>query len=340
MTDTWQRRRVQPSLSITMRSNFSAKLFFSLSPLRPVPLPHPPTRSLPHPPTHGALHPPQPEPPARRSPNHLSGLGLREEEGREPNSFSLAGTANLVCEFPHRASSFCAAAASAMVHLVHLGFVQSVSIGTGLSLLSDVVCQCVELRHVGAAAGNTTRRTVTCADAAAEELDEPHPAALPLVKEPRVDWHRGLRFALIHAAGGFVSYPWLTYVLPAMFPKQTFVTAIERLAVSAVCMGPVSLVMMVVNLYLRCGGSLHATLRRAMPRHNTTTRHNTPRMCHGEYVSAPGKVSPYFPGCPPFFLFFFLHVGDPREGRGDVAIPPARGPHGRQGSGRPGPRRE
>ena len=37
---------------------------------------------------------------------------------------------------------------------------------------------------------------------------------------------------------------------------------------------------------------------------------------------------------PPFPPFFCARVGDPREGRGDVAIPPTRGPPRRQGLGR------
>ena len=35
----------------------------------------------------------------------------------------------------------------------------------------------------------------------------------------------------------------------------------------------------------------------------------------------------------PTFLILFLFVGDPREGRGDVAFPPSFGPTRRQGRG-------
>ena len=40
------------------------------------------------------------------------------------------------------------------------------------------------------------------------------------------------------------------------------------------------------------------------------------------------KFSPIFPQLSPYFFFpnFCPRVGDPREGSGDVAIPPARGP--------------
>ena len=54
-----------------------------------------------------------------------------------------------------------------------------------------------------------------------------------------------------------------------------------------------------------------------------------------------GQRFPLFPPtCPPLFPFFGPRVGDPREGRGDVAIPRTHGPPRRQGLGSLGWRRE
>ena len=63
----------------------------------------------------------------------------------------------------------------------------------------------------------------------------------------------------------------------------------------------------------------------------------------GESVSAsgaPGQRFPLFSQFSPLFPVFCPRFGDPREGRGDVAIPPTHGPPRRQGLGSLGWRRE
>ena len=52
------------------------------------------------------------------------------------------------------------------------------------------------------------------------------------------------------------------------------------------------------------------------------------------------QISPIFPRLAPLFAIFCARVADPREGRGDVAIPPTRGPPRRRGLGSLGWRRE